>query len=103
MIELLSQHFYLVYDLQRWPKKCVLGCVKSPPRSEAGSRNLGQLFFSISVHTRDLPLEGLVVGLLHGRVEVLPPVAEEGVVEERVLHARHHGHAVLSGRRHLDF
>ena len=23
----------------------VLGCVKSPPRPEAGSRNLGQIFF----------------------------------------------------------
>ena len=28
--------------LQRWPKKFLLGCVNSPPRPEAGSRNLGQ-------------------------------------------------------------
>ena len=34
----------LLSTLQRWPKKCVLGCVKSPPRPDAGSRNLGKAF-----------------------------------------------------------
>lgn len=46
--------------------------------------------------TRDLPLELVVVLLLHGRVEVLPPVGEEGVVEEAILH---HGRDLRGGLR----
>ena len=35
--------------IQRWSKKFVLGCVKSPPRLEAELRNLGHTFLSNSV------------------------------------------------------
>ena len=35
--------------VQRWPKKCVLGCVISPLAAGAISRNLGQAFLAISV------------------------------------------------------
>ena len=37
------------HQLQRWPKKFVLGCMNSSPQSEAGSRNLGQTFLANSV------------------------------------------------------
>ena len=36
-------------SVQSWPKKFVLGCVISPLRQEAESRNLGQTFLAISV------------------------------------------------------
>ena len=36
-------------NVHRWPKKVVLGSVNSPPRQEAGSRNLEQTFLANSV------------------------------------------------------
>ena len=45
---LISFHFLLVIlsssTVQSWPKKVVLGCVMSPLRQQAESRNLGQTF-----------------------------------------------------------
>ena len=38
--------------LQSWSKKCVLGCVNSPLRQQAESRNLGQTFLANSVNWR---------------------------------------------------
>ena len=35
--------------IQSWPKKFVLGCVISPLRQQAESRNLGQTFLANSV------------------------------------------------------
>ena len=35
--------------VQRWPKKCILGCVISPLRQQAESRNLGQTFLANSL------------------------------------------------------
>ena len=35
--------------VQSWPKKVVMGCVNSPPRPEAGLRNLGKTCLAISV------------------------------------------------------
>ena len=41
----------LLYGLQSWPKKFVLGCVILPTSAVARSRNLGQTFLANSVHT----------------------------------------------------
>ena len=39
----------LQFYVQSWPKKCVLGCVISPLRQQAESRNLGKLYLANSV------------------------------------------------------
>ena len=45
----MTPHYISLRQLQSWPNKFVLGCVISPLRQQAESRNLGQTFLANSV------------------------------------------------------
>ena len=47
----------LQFYVQSWPKKCVLGCVISPLRQQAESRNLGHTFLANSVHLPNVVIQ----------------------------------------------